>query len=186
MFTNSVRFIHINKCAGTSIKKALNIKTGHQTLQSAVDSIKGENILETEFIFSFVRNPFDRMSSFYRFLKRSRLRNLEGISFEEWFTGCFIDKDPVFRYKEELFSPCYDWVSIEGEVQADFIGKVENIEIDFAKLCDIIGVNSIELPILNTTKNNNNEIYSDKMRSFMHTEFQKDFETWYPHLLPTN
>ncbi len=71
-----ILFIHIPKCAGTFISKNLtpdvvwDHRNGqHDTLLKATKRYANEN-WNQYFIFSIVRNPFDRFGSFFHFHKR--------------------------------------------------------------------------------------------------------------------
>ena len=59
-------FIHINKCGGTSIDKVFSGKfRGHK---KAFDYKKlNPKEFENYFKFTFVRNPWDRVVSFYHY-----------------------------------------------------------------------------------------------------------------------
>ena len=57
-------FIHVPKVAGTSLSKpAWNRGNGHKTVAD-FESILGQE-LESQFVWAFVRNPFERMVSAY-------------------------------------------------------------------------------------------------------------------------
>ena len=67
-------FVHIPKCAGSQISKLFDT-TGHRTIietnQSRSRSIKNYNLSDYYYIFSIVRNPYDRFISAYYYLKNS-------------------------------------------------------------------------------------------------------------------
>lgn len=175
-----IAFIHIPKCAGTSIRQALDIeKIGHYPVRD-IDRSKLDDI----FVFSFVRNPFDRMASFYRFLRKGDIRKIasDNLSFQEWFKRTLVDKIHYYYYRPAFFDPCFDWLSIDGKLAVDFIGKVENIERDWEKLCEKLG-RSVILDKHNTTDSKIDTEYTNKMKQFMFDKYSKDFETWYPNLI---
>lgn len=69
-------FIHNPKAAGTSIRRALSpwdtgrgvrAKTKHETINEFLTRTQYD--ISGYFVFGFVRNPWDRFSSFYHFLK---------------------------------------------------------------------------------------------------------------------
>lgn len=177
MIENS-EFIHITKCAGTSIRHAFNIeKMGHNPVR------RNNDVDEDTFVYSFVRNPWDRMASFYRWhWKRNAMRiRSDGISFQDWFYLVFVEQDRVYHYNDSYFKPCHWWLEDEeGNMRADFVGRVENIEEDFAKLCEILDKNVI-LEKLNSTEPRS-EYYTPDMEYWMRGIFKKDFDLWYSNL----
>lgn len=177
--TDKKRFIHIPKCGGTSIKHALGIKTGHQTLQSLDDSMKFKDLREY-FIFTFIRNPFDRMASFYRNIyavNRDAIKD-DKIPFQDWFYKALVENEYPYYYRAEFFAPSYEWLTIDNKLEVNFVGKLESIEDDFKKLCSILKVDA-QLPHKNPTEDKGNEVYTSEMKDIMYTLFEKDFKTWY-------
>ncbi|MDZ7736245.1 MAG: sulfotransferase family 2 domain-containing protein [Gammaproteobacteria bacterium] len=79
--------------------------------------------------FCFVRNPFERMVSYYLWLKRRH-------NYRD------------FRaYLETVsYKPQY---MLEGRVAVDFVGRYENLVADFSHVCKQIGISSADsLPIV--------------------------------------
>lgn len=109
MLINKVLFIHIPKTAGTSMEVFLGQIYGYSetyiqrcihglepnTLDLGNDSqhkpiTEYSNILPTlDFIFTIVRNPYDRLISAYSFFKlyieRTKYGKLSRLNFQDWF-----------------------------------------------------------------------------------------------------
>lgn len=178
----NIEFIHITKCAGTSVRKTLGIeKMGHNPVRTNND------INEDTFVFSFVRNPFDRFASFYKWHWRSNIMNVRGnsISFADWIDYTIVQETRPYHYNPTYWKPCHWWLSDEkGNLRADFVGKVENIKEDWEKLCEKLGINLI-LEKHNTTEKVEIETkYTPRMKEYVLSKYKKDFQTWYPNLIP--
>ena len=136
-------YIHVPKAAGTSISKSIYGKTlGHYTATEICN--KFPKLYYSAYKFSFVRNPWDRVLSAYRFAKVGRTESM-GIhnpeqydipaftTFEsfvlEWLYGSNLeDLDFVFQpqYKFQF--------SKQGKLMVDYVGKVENIQSDIINI----------------------------------------------------
>lgn len=87
------------------------------------------------FKFGFVRNPWDRFYSAYRFLVK----------------GGFTSGDPRFRdtvlrrytsfadFAEQWLPQAY-WVLFQGRVALDFVGRFENLARDYSRAARRLGV----------------------------------------------
>lgn len=173
------KFIHIPKCAGTSVRNALQIEDAGHTPVSKLPRHKLDDI----FTFSFVRNPYGRIASFYRYLRRDDIRNIkkDNLSFQDWFYLTLVEQKHFYYYRPQFFASCYDWVSIEGEIAVDFIGKVENMEMDWIKLCEKLD-KSVILDQYNSTKPSK-QTFTKEMNDIIQERYRKDLETWYPKLI---
>ena len=124
------------------------------------------------FKFAFVRNPWDRVVSWYNF--SMYLSNLENVEKERNITG----KDFLSYIKE--------FQNIWGNEQqnqyeftkcCDFIGRYENLQNDFDIICDKIGIQQQKLPHKNKTKHKHyTEYYDDETKEIVEERFAKDIE----------
>jgi len=127
--------------------------------------------------FAFVRNPWGRLVSTYE-NKVSQpnsprikfFKQFKGGSFKEFIRWIGLNGDDHDRHiKQQTSLVPYDLV--------DFIGKFENIQQDFNKLCDKIGIRQQQLPHLNKTNHKHyTEYYDDETREIVAERYAKDIE----------
>lgn len=170
-----IEFIHIPKCAGTSVRKVFdNVTTGHK-------SFRKHNI-NADFTFSFVRNPFTRLKSLYRHQHSKDMKGVGGMGFQEWFNRTVVEEDRAWLHNPDYWKPCFWWLSDEeGNIQVDFIGKVETIDKDWRRLCEKIDINVILGKYNQTTPNG--EAYTEDMKNVVFNKYQMDLRLWYPNLI---
>ena len=198
-------FIHIPKCAGTSV---------HKTLFQYADPSKGCNYAIRErnwrnleltnlikkhddyTIFAFCRNPLDRMVSIWKFLFRDK-------TFEQAVYLCenFLKQNPEQVYAKvgnndtnltdalfkELDYPFGDGGNIGYHVlpqshfvkHVNFLGKVETIQEDYNKLCHKIGIPQSILPQkMRTFHKPYHEYYNDELRERVESLYSDDMSIW--------
>lgn len=162
--THKCIFIHIPKTAGTSLTGILsdpqpNNKTA-QLLRPfkpddnkfdpppphfrAHDYVKYDQItpelFHSYFKFAFVRNPWDRIVSEYKYRMHAHRYSFKKFLFEHFPIPSWNDK-----YCHVI--PQYDFLHDEnGNLLVDFIGRFENIQDDFAYVCDKLNIKEIILP----------------------------------------
>lgn len=135
-------FIHVPKAAGQSLSARLGGVSrdlpGHAPLWWIDPKLRSNH-----FTFGFVRNPWDRLVSLYTFQSTKTVRNgesaeyqahIRSIGFKQWLLNdrMFMPQDshwqsndlPPMQRRNQLW-----WV--EG---CAFIGKVETLDEDFAKI----------------------------------------------------
>jgi hypothetical protein len=135
-------FVHIPKCAGTSIRESFRIpRGGHATLIDYQLRLPPEDF-ERTFKFTFVRNPWDRLASAFFFLKNQGMKsnrkwadkNLAAWNDFDAFVRGWVTVENVWSYSH--FRPQFYFVSTEHKRPAvDFVGFYENIADDFSFLC---------------------------------------------------
>lgn len=143
-------FIHIPKCAGIAVKRALfeDIATAHTKLSTYGKVFEPELFL-TYFKFTFVRNPWDRLVSAYHFLQRGGYGDADKKWFERELSG-YKDFDDFVRnwlkaeniHKHIHFIPQVEFLQDENNdgVKIDYVGLYENIENDFDYIARRLGL----------------------------------------------
>ena len=144
--------VRISKAASTSILLAFKAKRRlfdhsyfnrrHHTIGYYQDTYPQQ--FKEYFKFAFVRNPWDRIFSSYRYLRYNRKLEFADCSFHDWLykneeaintPGQFL-----FGRNREIFihhlTDQLDWVVLDGKIAVDFIGRFENLETDFAHVCE--------------------------------------------------
>ena len=123
--------------------------------------------------FGFVRNPWAKIVSWYTYLKIADYSPYyigdQNLSFED-----FIECAPNF-----VFFPSAQFLTVDSGIKNTFVGKFENIEHDYKKMCSIIGIECLDLPHINKsnfTKKHFTEYYNKHTKSFVETVCKKDIE----------
>jgi hypothetical protein len=142
-------FIHVPKCAGTSIKNSLfRHKThGHMPLWWYEQNFP--DFFNSAFKFAFVRDPLERAYSAYSYL-RSNQKVARDQAAREMILR-FNDFDSFVRNwlceenvtKQIHFAPQWQFLCDSlGQVRMDFIGRQESITTDFSYICTRLGIES--------------------------------------------
>lgn len=138
-----------------------------------------DEIWETYFKFAFVRNPWDWMISICSYLPEIDFNNKKRITEETILEMYQLDKDK-FRagITWDLDSlQCYKLTDRKGNLLVDFIGKFENLQKDFDKICDKIGIPREKLQHLKKTNHKPSSVYYDnKTKELVYNLCKKDIE----------
>ena len=180
LYKEELLFIHIPKCAGRSVERYFEYKgRRHRTLDEYIKK-EGERI-ESFFKFSFVRNPWDRMVSWYFAHKGQGYEPKTREGFQDWIKGGLInhwtDKtidDVNWKNKDPLSMT--EFLVTDKSVEFDYIGKVENLEEDLKKICSMKGIRS-RAEILNIGKTKREEYkyyYNDECANIVKERFAED------------
>jgi hypothetical protein len=162
-------FVHIPKTAGQSIEHVFLELAGltWQTRDSlllrpnsnpalgpprlahlrARDYTRYNYLTESQFTscfkFSFVRNPWDRMVSLYKYFA-----DQSTCGFKEFLFGEFLEKYWTQRYW--FVGPQWEFVADEhGQFLVDYIGRFETLQGDFDRVCERLGIAMRTLPHVN-------------------------------------
>jgi len=197
-------FIHIPKTAGSSIEVALDRE--EKTNKGDIDEATGEHIMVTTgkekhlnvkecrtfyghriwqeyFKFTVVRNPWDRIHSWW--WNRKEIAKVISLSFAEYIHG--ICNPPLIVKLKPIFIddpwdiPQIDWItSSNGKIEVDFICRFENIENDWYNLCKKINVPIERLPQI-LVKNRKpkerkhyTEYYNNRLIELVAKKYEKD------------
>ena len=173
-------FIHIPKTGGTSILGAL-APLGKNWDGKEIKDVRGwqirhhnlkmhsgwnthpDKLMEYKsrgyFSFAFVRNPWDKVISIWSKIGK-KLSLPEFISFL-----CTNDRNKHVASTDPTHYravPQVKWISKDGVIQTDFIGRYESFEEDYLKVCKAIGLDEAPvLPHFNTGKHDHYRTYYD-------------------------
>jgi len=146
-------FIHIPKTAGTSIERVLG-GGGHLGILPIKEyfdrnAFQGEKF-EDYFKFTFIRNPWDRLVSYF-FYFGGKEKNFKRYVMEE------LDLKDITRMPQYKFI-CDN----KKNIMVDYIGRFENLSNDWKVICDKINIPIKELPIARKSEHKNYRFYYDK------------------------
>jgi hypothetical protein len=155
-------FIHIHRTGGTSVKRALGIRSIHMTALETIEKL-GQNRWNSKFTFTIVRNPWDQVVSHYHHRIRTNRTNLQvnPVRFTKWVKRVYDEKDPYYQDTPKMTMPQSDWITdSEGEILVNFIARFERLEEDFRAICEHLNLQS-SLPHLNISQHGDYRGYYD-------------------------
>lgn len=129
--------------------------------------------------FSFVRNPWDWQVSMYHFLLKETsnirydlIRSMN--SFEEYLEWVICAKNPYPKGATKLQKEMV--VDENNNLIVDFIGKYENLNQDFAQICQVLKINAT-LPHLNQSSHRDYKLYyNERTQKMVAEHFSEDIE----------
>lgn len=194
-------FIHIPKTAGISISRVIDSyaqrKLHIRNFDMPISSNKGINIghislfallksgnlrkgyYNKAFKFCFVRNPWDRAVSLFEFLNRRGIVNhnkFKNFLYELRDKGI----SPIGLMNVSDNSQCnqqVEWIINNKKCVADFVGRFEQLQRDFDKLCDLLGMPRKRLPKENVTRRKKyNHYYNTETRKLVGRLYDRDID----------
>lgn len=207
--THKFIFVHIPKNAGTTVNEVLarytgwndlelggtdygevlaaiywpRFRIGKHTRARGIRRTVGEAVWQDYFTFAFVRNPYARTFSVYRFLKR--WRNWDGSevmdkfnSFEDFLGSEFFQRD---EGPDAIFLPQHIWLEGEdNQIIVDYTGKVEEIGTAFRHLGSRVGIAFEEgqIPVMNDSGDpaEFRTAYSERAIAIVRERYNRDFQ----------
>lgn len=187
-------FIHIQKTAGTSISSALNpfCEESYPSLKHwSAAEIKekfGSDIWNEYFKFTFIRNPYERLLSWYNMIDKNRWRPNSNLfqshikknihSFSEFIMedNHFID---INKFPQQRISQ-FKIISENRRVIIDFVGRYENLNEDFNYICKKLNIAQTILPHINKFDHDHYmNYYTKEMISEVNSFAEEDFIHFY-------
>lgn len=143
--------------------------------------------LDKKFVFTFVRNPYDRVKSWYNY--HINTEPYKSQTLNEWIqNGCptHWKVQNQTNWRKENLSPLLQFNFVDGKTKVDFVGKIENFEEDckliITKLNKLFEDNGLEKRIsyktlqANRSTDQTKEQITDENKELIYTMFRKDFE----------
>ena len=182
-------FIHIPKCAGSSVNQQLKLKSvgfsGHS-------SASYHSEYKDYFSFTFIRNPYDRIVSAYKYFRKLK-------SGHRWYKRNSIISDAANDMEfNDFVHHINDFMKLmkreEGSFESgihfqpfhyfidqsiDFVGRFENIQQDYAEILSYLKLPVKLLPKTNSTNNlNYRKLYTKESRKIVYDIYQEDIENY--------
>ncbi|WP_260959363.1 sulfotransferase family protein [Pseudomonas citri] len=179
-------FIHVPKCAGSSVCVGLfdGYSPGHLPLYWYEEQFAQQ--YAASFKFTFVRDPLERAYSAYAFLRGNKLGQRDHAAqklvslyrdFDD-FVSRWLHPENITRQLH--FAPQTDFLTDSlGHLAMDFIGYQEHLERDYRQVCEHLGLHAT-LPHVNRTLNRVavpvRDICSVRTRRLVRRVYQRDYE----------
>lgn len=186
MEKKNVLYIHNSKCAGISLRSSL-IKPskgsrcwGHVPASQACllsETIYGMKP-EDYFKCSFVRNPYDRYVSVVEMIRLRSKPNADRFVFFDKLTKKIFNE----RFETLVDGAILKTQSKMIDMEIDFIGYYENLEEDYANLCEITGHagDAYKLKNMNRSRilisKSYQEYYTEETANLILNHFEEDFD----------
>jgi len=170
-------FIHIPKTAGNSLFRSLEL--GHHLSHKTALRIRHDmpkERWESVFKFAFVRNPWDQIVSWYMFHPQTKK-----LDFNDWVVKgleCHWGEDWII--KDQKNDPLDQWSYLtdqDDKILVNFIGRFENLQADYSRLCKKLHIVENKLIHANRTKHAHyREFYTKKSRDIVAGRYSKMIE----------
>lgn len=176
-------FIHVTKTAGTSVALSLfGEQPGHYT--GAEYRVFFGRDFERYFKFAFVRNPWDRALSAFKYLKSGgwnsydrawAASHLDRITSFEQFVHEWLDET---TWRQHIhFRPQYDFVTDRrGRLLLDYLGYLETLPADFAHIATRLGITATLQHTNVTEKSDYRAAYTPATRDLVGRLYRRDVE----------
>jgi hypothetical protein len=181
--------VHVQKTGGSSIRQAMNLPQADphkHRFAAELQLIYGPEAWSDYFKFAFVRNPWDRLVSWWEMIRRNAAegRPLNGFqryvithasSFEEFIRNCDSEcrdgDGSKWIYRNQL-----DYLTdASGRLIVDFVGRYENLQADFDIVTQRLGLKRIALPHVNRSMHRHYaQYYSSESESIVGQRYARD------------
>jgi hypothetical protein len=187
-------FIHIPKCAGSSIHRVLGVLHAQRSLtvgkpkyHKHAKAVKVREVLGPAwnecFKFSFVRNPWDLMvSSYHWWLTYAEIfpglhKDIARIREIGTFSGFIRSEFGRSMLNEHRGGDLTEWISDGDEIIVDFVGRYENLNEDWSKVCRALNLPALPLGRENQVVRQDYRVfYGDESRDLVANRFARTIE----------
>ena len=171
-----ISFFRMPKTGSSYVHRKLR-KTNIEIIEHLSVQQAQSEIIASDKVFCFVRNPYQRFHSAYNYIQCNGNGNeidaRAGHILRQYSQRDFLEVLPILlkRHPKELkhFTPQHKWIMRNGKIIVDSVGKYENIEKDYKKLKDKFGFKDVK-PVFKKT-----EKYPVTYPELIRWNYRKDF-----------
>ncbi|WP_168028782.1 sulfotransferase family 2 domain-containing protein [Falsiroseomonas selenitidurans] len=187
-------FVHIQKTGGTSVTAAFGQPINAPDKHHRADQLRerlGAAVWDSYFTFAFVRNPWDRLVSWWSMIDAMRPRLDSGAplnafsryvlrsarSFEEFLLHA--TEEIVEEGGAKSITRCQtDYlVDSQGRLLVDFVGRFETLEADFSRIAARLPQPPAPLRHMNRSRRSDyRQYYTPRLADLVAARFSKDIE----------
>lgn len=191
-------FIHIQKTGGSTVAQVLRGRIPDMRWHGGTHehALQARVVLGGEFDsfhrFAFVRNPWDRLVSWYAMIRqkgpaqpREKLNGLwryvleSSSSFEEFILNCTDTIDDVDGRKSFLHNQLDYICDQEGRPLVDWVGRYERFGADLGTLLERIGLGEAEVPHVNRSHHRHySSYYTPRTRDLVAERYARDIRAF--------
>ena len=187
-------FVHVQRTGGNTVRSALGVESNDahkHFLARELKQVYGEAAWADCFKFAFVRNPWDRLVSWWSLIDNGRDSSgaspppnnffgyvLQHASSFEQFISCCTDEIVDGDGRKHIFRNQIDYlVDEDSTVMVDFIGRFEHLQEDFDKVVARLERGRIELPRLNASRHSDYaDYYTAATADAVRRHYARDIE----------
>lgn len=186
VYDNQYVFLHIPRTGGTIMERALKTKyaatysdrnsTGFSEQHYTLDKLVFPRFAPKTFVFTFIRNPFDRiLSSYLNYAKHY----FNGFDSYIQMVQEVVEKKLYLKYPAintcdtSHFIPMVEMI---GTSHVDFIGKFEHFERDIQRLASLSKLECLQKVQIRKNKVHYKQYYSERNRQIVEKLYEQDFK----------
>lgn len=177
-------FVHIQKTGGTSIRRALGLPIGagrqHHT-STELRALYGDDAWQRAFTFAFVRNPWDRLVSWWSMIEEQRAKPA---SQRNRFATHVLENACTFEaflhlddkeFRDRIWRNQVDYLT----EKVDYVGRFERLEADFSIVATKIGRPGLSLPGINRSNHAHySSFYSEATARLVAVRYARDIDAF--------
>lgn len=175
-----VVFVHILKTAGTSVINAIGQNFKLHLPASEIIRRIGRESFENSYSFAFVRNPYEKVYSHYKYNIKTNQFNMKThpIDFNLWVKKCFgTEKDYFYYHRQIQYTDQITWlIDDDNQICVNFIGRFESLNEDFRIIQKKLNIKKA-LPNLNKTSSEDyRKFYNQESINTISKVFKRDID----------
>jgi hypothetical protein len=192
----NILFIHIQKTGGVSIAQILrnSVPDASSYLGTHDHALWAKRQLPKTawdglFKFGFVRNPWERLVSWYTMIQEQTARQAHqelrlwqyviktASTFEEFIERCTNTIEDVDGAKSFAYNQLDYLTDEDGRVLVDFIGRFEHFERDVREVLHRLGLSASEIPHANRTRHDHySQHYTERTKNIVAQRYARDID----------